>query len=74
MFKSCPYTGRKYKGDEYSRDRIGELLSLVDVEIPGELIDAWSQEQIMEAGDWATRSYLRASDNNVRVPERPNFL
>ena len=34
----------------------------------------WTPEQRAEAEKWAGLSYLRASDNNVKVPPKPSFL
>lgn len=50
------------------------LLELVDVTITPETLKTWTPLMIAEAEEWAGRTHLRASDNIVRVPPRPDFL
>ena len=54
-----------------------DLLSLVipEGEMPTiERVTRWTNREKGEAEAWAGKAYLRASDNHVRVPDRPSFL
>ena len=51
-----------------------DLLLLADVDVPLEVIKNWTPTQFCLAEEWATRVYLDASDNNVRIPKRPHCL
>ncbi|MCC7208346.1 MAG: hypothetical protein IT323_13645 [Anaerolineae bacterium] len=55
-------------------DVVHDLLLLVDVYIPCDVIARWTNRQFDRAEKWASKMYLRASDNNVRVPSRPRFI
>lgn len=50
------------------------LLLLVDVTITREELAKLTPLQRAIAEDWASRVHLSASDNPVRVPQRPKFL
>jgi hypothetical protein len=58
------------KGDSVLVD----ILSLVEVFVSEEIVSAWTDEQCELAEDWASRYYLRASDNIIKVPKKPEFL
>lgn len=51
-----------------------DLLSLVGVEVFEEDVALWTDEQVQQAENWASAMYLRASDNVISVPEKPDFL
>lgn len=53
---------------------VHDTLTLADVWVPMEVIKQWSIVQVLEATYWAGKEYLKASDNNVRVPSMPEFL
>jgi len=52
-----------------------DILSLVDMDIPLEIIETWTDEDFSSALNWASSVHLRASDNyDVKVPKMPKFL
>lgn len=51
-----------------------DILSLVDVTVTEEEVSTWTDLQCLLAENWASKYYLRASDNLVKVPNRPKFL
>lgn len=52
-----------------------DLLGVVGVSVPVEVIrDRWTKGQCLVAEEWASATYLAASDNPVTVPPRPAFL
>lgn len=51
-----------------------DLLTLVGVDVPLEIIACWTDEQIKQAEDWAAAAHLQASDNKLTVPPMPLFL
>lgn len=51
-----------------------DILSLVDVIVTEGVVSTWTDTQCELAETWAAKYYLRASDNIVRVPKRPDFL
>jgi len=57
--------------NRYSAEALEALLGLVDSPVPLDIIRVWDAQQKQDAGDWAMRTHLRASDNNVRVPTKP---
>lgn len=67
-----PY--QRSRKEKFSNRSLRDLLSLVGVDVDHNAISRWTVEQMCEANKWATKSYLKASDNNVRVPKRPKFL
>lgn len=50
------------------------LLSLVGIDIDGESVAYWQDDQVQRAEEWAAAVHLRASDNAVPVPPMPMFL
>ena len=67
-----PLTSRPYRKDFFDRETVRDLLLLVGVDCDEFTLASWDARQRMEAGNWALRIHLRASDNNcVRVPPRP---
>lgn len=50
------------------------ILSLADVDVTPEEIATWTPEQQTTATSWASLVHLRASDNDVEVPPKPEFL
>jgi len=73
QLRRVPFTGQRYPKGHFNVENVRLLLLLVDAtdDLP---IESWSEDQIEQAGDWAVRSHLRASDNLNRVPERPSFI
>jgi hypothetical protein len=70
-----PLTGRPYPKDFFDVEATETLLLLTDYEIPRDVIEKWTPEQRAEAGNYAMRVHLKASDNlRVRVPPIPAFL
>ena len=73
-----PLTGKRYPAKYFDPDTVETLLLLVlpDAEIPiHAVIEAWSKDELAEAGNWALRAHLKASDNDsVRVPARPGHV
>lgn len=53
---------------------LGDLLSLVDRHAPMSVLKTWTPSQVAAAQKWAAASYLRASDNIVRVPTIPSHV
>lgn len=51
-----------------------DILLLASVDVPLEDIRQWTPEESAAAEAWASKSYIRASDNPVRVPPKPDFL
>ena len=51
-----------------------DLLAMVDTYVKPETVITWSADQLDAAKEWAIATHLRASDNDVEVPKRPNFL
>lgn len=51
-----------------------DLLGLVGISVTENRAGSWSLTQRREAADWASAVHLSASDNDVEVPERPQFL
>lgn len=66
-----PLTGRPYTRAYFDVQMVDTLLLLVGSPCPMDVIGTWSKEQLEQAGDWALRSHLRASDNGNRVPPKP---
>jgi hypothetical protein len=63
-------------GNRYVLDGQGlaDMLSLVCVTVPPAQLAAWTSEQREQAINWAVAVHLDASDNDVTVPPRPEFL
>jgi len=55
-------------------EALKDLLSLVGVHVEIEDIEGWTLEQREQAEGWAATTHLRASDNDMHVPEKPGFL
>lgn len=58
-------------------DQVRDLLSLVMAEekVPDlKTIKSWSRNMTGRAVDWAVYKHLEASDNNVMVPDKAEFL
>lgn len=72
--KTHPLTGRAYPKGYFDAETTETLLMLADVDVPRKSIERWTLEQRAEAGDWALRSHLRASDNLNRVPPKPECV
>lgn len=67
-----PLTGRPYLVGYFDKETTETLLLLVDVDSDQLDVWSWNAQQLREAGDWALRTHLRASDNvTVPVPPRP---
>jgi hypothetical protein len=61
----------KWKRDDMATR---DLLLIVGIDASRETIAQWSDRQVKAAEAWAGSAHLRASDNYVRVPNRPSFL
>jgi hypothetical protein len=54
---------------------VRDLLLLVGIKVKlVEMREDWSGPDVEAAEKWAGAVYLRASDNNVRIPPRPQIL
>lgn len=53
---------------------LSDILGLVSIEVTPAVVSTWSDEQCQQAERWAGAVHLRASDNVVRVPPKPDFL
>ncbi len=52
-----------------------DLLSLVGIDAPAEVVATWPDEDVKAACEWAGCTHLHASDNDdVVVPPRPAFI
>lgn len=51
-----------------------DLLSLASAMVTPEQVETWTPEQRRQAEQWASATHLSASDNDVAVPEQPDFL
>ena len=60
--------------DHASPEVLSDMLLQVGIDAKPETVSGWSMEHRCAAELWATRVYLSASDNPVRVPPRPRFL
>ena len=54
-------------------DVLSDILSLVGIEVSPSVINNWDDEQYIIAEKWGIILF-RASDNNVRLPNMPDFL
>jgi hypothetical protein len=51
------------------------IMSLVGIIVDEAMVAQWTDEQCMNAVDWAGAVYMEASDNDdVEIPEMPEFL
>lgn len=50
-----------------------DLLGLVSLRVSAKEIKSWSTSRRLKIEHWAAKVYLRASDNNVRIPPKPKF-
>ena len=55
-------------------EALSDLLLLANVTRSPATVAEWSPEQRALAYEWAAAVHLSASDNDVEVPERPEFL
>jgi len=69
-----PLTGKPYPKDYFEPEAVDTLLCLADAPVPMEVILGWNAEQLSEAGDWALRTHLWASDNSNRIPAKPRHV
>jgi hypothetical protein len=53
---------------------LSDILGLVGVHLSPSRCAELTAGQQEEAEKWAAKSYLKASDNNVRVPKKPEWL
>jgi hypothetical protein len=63
--------------DPYERnnDITADVLSLVSIQVPLEIIASWSDQQCEDAERWASAELLKASDNlYIRKIKMPEFL
>lgn len=72
--KTHPFTGKRYSKSFFDARMVESLLLLVAVDIEAGVVARWTPDQLQQAGDWALRTHLRASDNTNRVPPRPEFV
>jgi len=69
--------GRAILENEHQRaenEALKDLLSLISEEVSIETIESWTPEQRALVEKWAEKYWLKANDNNVRVPPKPDFL
>lgn len=55
-------------------ETLADMLALVDVLVPVEEIDGWTDLERVNAQVWAAAVHLRAGDNVVHVPPKPSIL
>lgn len=61
--------------DGFNAKVVSDTLALVGYEVSAEVIKGtWDLKRYFDAYVWASREYLRASDNPVVVPRKPQFL
>jgi hypothetical protein len=53
---------------------LADVLLLAGYEVPLAIVKRWRVSTKLQVQDWASKTYLRASDNYVRVPELPKLL
>jgi hypothetical protein len=51
-----------------------DLLGLAEVKVTEAEVMSWSKGQRRQAEHWASATHLRASDNDVPVPDQPDFV
>ena len=51
-----------------------DFLDLVSVTVDANTVRGWTTEQSKAVEKWAAKCILRANDNHVRVPPKPEFL
>jgi hypothetical protein len=51
-----------------------DILALVNITVSPRTVEAWTTDQRNLAEEWAGLLHLKASDNNVTVPPKPEFL
>lgn len=51
-----------------------DILSLVNITVSPRQVEAWTTDQRNLAEEWAGLLHLQASDNDVTVPPKPEFL
>lgn len=57
-----------------SAQELSNLLSLVGVPVPTITVNAWSSKQFDAALRWAAATHMSASDHDIPIPDRPDFL
>lgn len=75
--RTCMREYEKQETDDDVRQSsaiIRDMLLLVDIDVPVEMIMTWTCQQRDQAEDWAAAVHLEASDNDVKVPSKPEFL
>lgn len=58
----------------FPADIIETALLCVGIEIPKAILNSWTNHQTEQAFNWASRLHLAASDNNIRIPPKPDFI
>jgi hypothetical protein len=51
-----------------------DVMSLAHVRVTAAEVMTWTQDQRQQALKWASATHLSASDNDVAVPEQPDFV
>jgi hypothetical protein len=52
-----------------------DILSLVGIDVPIGILQAWTEEQRREANDWASAIYMQnVFGRKVEPPPKPTFL
>lgn len=74
--KINPYFGGRTMQQEYEDNPRGcfLVLMLTEADVTEEEVEAWTPEMREEAEKWAAASHLEASDNDIDVPPRPDFI
>lgn len=55
-------------------NELADILELIDEEYPPDVIAGWTDAQREEVAGWAGAVFLKASDNPVKVPPKPDFM
>lgn len=69
-----PKPEKKKKLKPIALKTLADLLSLVGIFVTVKQLRDHTQEELAEMEKWAVKTHLKASDNNVRVPPRPQTL
>jgi hypothetical protein len=65
---------RECAADPVDEETLSDILALVGYDASPEEIHEWPLDRRVEAEVWAARVHLRASDNPIRVPPRPEWM
>lgn len=60
--------------DDVPTDVLLDMLGLVQAQVNEDQVSGWTLEQRRQAEHWATATHLAANDNDVQVPDQPDFI